>query len=101
VQAGDGGGVLVDAFTTYDADHTIYERNKAQRGGGVFLEDRVEVSPGPPKVFSKAVFFASHSLFLKNVRARAHACVRACVCAASARASTLWLCVLTHVPAIG
>jgi hypothetical protein len=76
LQGGDGGGVFVDAFTTYVADHTIFERNEAKRGGGVFLADRVKTSSNPD-VFSKAVFLASHSLFLKNVRARVRVCALA------------------------
>jgi hypothetical protein len=68
-QAGDGGAVFVDAFTDYVADHTIFERNEAKRGGAVFLQDFVIIGT----VKSQATFFASHSLFLKNVRACVHA----------------------------
>jgi hypothetical protein len=77
-RGGDGGGVFVDAYTDYEADHTIFDSNVARRGGGVFLADRAESGS---TVIGQATFFASHSLFLKNVRACCVVCMtHTCVC---------------------
>ncbi len=56
---GRGGAVFVSAYTDYSAEYTVYERNKADLGGAIYLD----AVPGS----AAAIYAARKSAFIDNV----------------------------------